>query len=151
MAVTMLMIGQMEKVNIAAAIERARRHPVPLDLVRAGALEDKPVIKLRDRKPGFDYHARKKPEEVLIPFGFRAAVSFEDQPAGMCLHLSISAERADPKLVPTVPSLIMIAREFGIDFEAAQEQGLVWLEEYEPGRHAVNLVKVVAPRQEGHA
>ena len=144
-----LLIGDREKADIAAAIQRARRHPVPLDFVRAAAVPDKPVVTLADRKPGFTRPT--KPEEVLLPIGYRAAVSVEEQPAGMCLHLSISVERADPKWIPSIEAVKMIAREFGIDFAIARRQGLIWDEEYEPGRHAINLMKVLEPRQEGRA
>jgi hypothetical protein len=144
-----LLIGEKEKAEINAAIGRARKRPVPFDFVRDHALPDRPIVKLADRKPG--YRRPTKPEQVLIPIGYRAAVSFEEQPSGLAMHLSISVERADPKWVPSVESVIMIALEFGIDFATAREEGLVWQEEYEPGRFAINLVKIIIPRQEGHA
>lgn len=144
-----LLIGEREKADIAAAIQRARRHPVPLDFVRAAAVPDKPLVTLADRKPGFTRPT--KLEQVLIPIGYRAAVSVEEQPPGVCLHLSISVERADPKWMPSLAAVKMIAREFGIDFTTARRQGFIWQEEYEPGRHAINLLKVLEPRQEGRA
>jgi hypothetical protein len=143
-----LLIGQREKAAIRTAVERARKRPVPFDWVRQHALEDRPVLKLADRKPG--YRRTIEPQNVLIPYGYRAAVSFEEQPAGMCMHLSISVERPDPKWNPSVPAVTMIAQEFGISPNAMNE-GSVWLEEYEPGRHAVNILVLTKPRQEGHA
>jgi hypothetical protein len=120
-----------------------------LSFIREARVEDKAVVKLADRKPGF--RRPHRPEEVLIPIGYRAAVSVEEQPAGLFLHLSISVERADPKLMPSVEAIIGIAAEFGIDYQTAIQQGLIWMEEYEPGRHAINLLKLIVPRQEGHA
>jgi hypothetical protein len=144
-----VLIGSKETTEIAAAIERARAHPVPLSLVRAGAVEDKPVIKLADRKPG--YERPRPPEEVLIPIGYRANVSVEEQPSGLFLHLSISVERADPKLMPSVAATTMIADAFGVDYRTTLRQGLIWMEEYDPGRYAINLMKLIVSRQEGHA
>jgi hypothetical protein len=144
-----LIIGTKEKAAIATAIERARRRPTPLDVLRASAVKDKPVVKLTDRKPGFKTPA--KTEQVLIPVGYRANVSFEQQPPGICIHLSISVERANPKWMPSVEAISEIASAFNIDYTEAVNQGLMWMEEYEPGRHAVNLLKIVTPTPEGHA
>lgn len=144
-----LLIGEKERADITAALARARSRPLPLEFLRAAAIpDDCKVLKLSDRKPG---PKRPQAEQVLIPIGYRAAVSFEEQPAGMCMHLSISVERADPKSLPSIESVKAIAREFGMDFWNARQQGLTWLEEYEPGRHAINVVMVTAPRPVGHA
>jgi hypothetical protein len=143
-----LIIGEKEEANIAAAIARARAHPIPISFTREVAVDDTALLRLSDRKPG--YKRPREPEQVLIPMGYRACVSVEEQPAGMCLHLSISVERADPKLMPSVEALRAIAKAFGIDFATARDQGMTWMEEYEPGRHAVNLLKLIVPRQEGH-
>lgn len=144
-----LLIGEREKAEIDAAIGRARRKPVMLEFLREHGFNDnRSTITLADRKPGFK---RPRAEEVLIPIGYRAAVSFEEQPTGMAMHLSISVERADPKLMPNVASIAMIAQAFGIDFDEAQRTGTLWLEEYEPGRQAINILVITAPKEEGHA
>jgi hypothetical protein len=144
-----LVIGEREKTAIAHAIAEACKRPVSLEFIRRSGVEDKPVLKLADRKPG--YRDRWPPAQVLIPVGYRAAVSFEEQPPGICIHLSISVERDDPKWMPNAQAVAMIAEAFGIKMEDAERQGAVWIEEYEPGRHAVNIVKLVSPRQQGHA
>jgi len=146
-----LLIGEKEKAAIRTAIERARRRPLPWDAGRDIMMSDRPVLKLDDRRPATSaVRARHRPEQVLIPIGYRAMVSFEQQPAGMCMHLSISVERKDPKFTPSVPAVTAIAQEFGIGPDAMHD-GKVWMEEYEPGRHAVNIVVVTEPRAEGHA
>jgi hypothetical protein len=142
-----LLIGDKEKAQIEGAIARARRHPLPLEIGRQMALPDKPVVKLADRRPDAPVR-RFPPEQVLIPIGYRAAVSFEEQAAGLCMHLSISVERIDPKWAPSEPAVNTIAEAFGIQLADAD---MVWIEEYEPGRHAVNIVKVTEPRPEGRA
>src|SRR5262249_34266166 len=144
------LIGERERAAIAAAQARARAHPIPLSEIREGAV-DRPVntLKLSDRKP--NWRRRHQSEQVLIPRGYRAAISVEEQPAGMCWHLSISVERTDPTKMPSVEAVRMIAEAFGIDFDISIEHGGVWTEEYEPGRHAVNIVSVFAPGHKGTA
>jgi hypothetical protein len=143
-----LLLGNEEKVAIDRAIKRARKRPLPFDLGRRMALPDQFTVKLADRRPGAPSREQHhRPEQVLIPIGYRAMVSFEEQPAGMCMHLSISVERDDPSKMPSVEAVAMIAEAFGI----IPAEAKVWLEEYEPGRHAVNIVKLVTPTPGGHA
>jgi hypothetical protein len=144
-----LLIGEREKVEIAKALELARAHPIPLSFVRVASVPDKAVVKLSDRKPGFQ--RPRRPEEVLIPVGYRACVSVEEQPAGLFLHLSISVERTDKTKMPSLHAAAAIADEFGVNLATAEQQGLMWLEEYDPGRLAINALKLIVPRQEGHA
>ena len=106
------------------------------------------MLALADRKPGF--RRLREPEQVLIPIGYRASVSVEAQAEGMFLHLSISVERADPKWMPSPQSVEMIARAFGFDPDVPA-MGNAWLEEYEQGRYAVNLLRLIEARTEGHA
>jgi hypothetical protein len=48
-----LIIGPKENAEIAAAIEPARKHPLPLGFVRASAIsEPKDTVTLANRKPG---------------------------------------------------------------------------------------------------
>lgn len=144
-----LIIGTREKAEIAAAIALARRQPITLDFLRKHAVPHQADLTLADRPPpGFD---RPRSQQVLIPYGYRAAISFEEQPAGMAMHLSVSVERDDPRLMPGVAQVAMIAEAFGIDFERARREGTLWLEEYEPGRQAVNIVVITDPKPEGHA
>ena len=41
----------------------------------------------------------------------------------------------------------MIAEEFGVPFPADK----MWMEEFDPGEFAINLVSLYAPTKEGHA
>jgi hypothetical protein len=141
-----LLIGEKEKADIARAIERARRRPLPIEIGRQMALPDRPVVKLADRRPGAPSRERHRPEQVLIPYGYRAMLSFEEQPSGIFMHLSVSVERDDPKWNPSVPAFQMIAEAFGIDPKGANV-GSIWLEEYEPGRHAVNILALITPKE----
>lgn len=100
-------------------------------------------LTLADRRP--DLPPRPPSAQVLIPFGFRAALSFEDQPAGISCHLSISLDT--PGLLPIPLACQMIAEEFGFNYgdmiNAAKEGNCsIWLEEFAPGHEAVNILWV---------
>jgi hypothetical protein len=140
-----LAIGPVEKADIARAIELARRNPMPRELCEAlrhltpsnGRLT---LDMRREQLP-----KRTVPQTVLIPFGFRCNLTFEDQPeAGLCRHLSISIDdnTNDPPGTIRVPhplAVQMIANEFGLPGPFV-EYAHFWQEEYEPGKYAINLV-----------
>jgi len=144
-----LLIDSKVKADIARALDKARQKPVPLAVVRQGFADSRTHIALADRPKGFE---RPRAQEVLIPVGYRAAVSVEQQPSGMYLHLSVSVERPEAKWTPSPESVAMIAQAFGIDLPITPDRGQMWMEEYEPGRHAVNLLVLLGQRIEaGHA
>jgi hypothetical protein len=143
-----LIVDAKVKAEIAAMIERARAKPVPLSVVREGAIPgDKTEVTLADRKPGFE----RLPSQHIILGSYRAAFSIEEQPHGFCRHLSISARR--PGSVPNIPVIEKVAKLFGFVFEEVVDPpvGRVWLEEFEPGHHAVNIIQLIGERTEGHA
>src|SRR5262245_48829470 len=129
-----LVISEVEQATIRAALERAAKHPIPLDVIKASAAPDKVHVKLEDRKA----KALKRPqsENVLLPIGYRAAISFEQQPMGLCKHLSISVGR--PGYLPSPEAVKAIAREFGMIWPNVGVH--LWIEEFEPGHDAINLL-----------
>ncbi len=139
-----LIITEAVRFEIWQALARADASPIPSETMRqfatlaAGVRE----LKLADRAPGLE---RPASEHVEIPIGFRAAISVEEQPAGMVRHLSISVDKVGR--MPSEAAVMVIAEEFGMvpPFDGA------WLEEFDPGHHAVNLLKLVVPRPEGVA
>lgn len=140
-----VVIDDAVRTRIKAALAEAEAHPIPFEALRAAALpmpREMTELKLADRKPGL---IRPPSAHVDIPFGFRAAVSVEDEPAGFIRHLSISADR--PGRIPSEAALLMIAEEFGMvpPFDG------IWLEEFDPGHHAINVLKLVRPKVEGKA
>ena len=140
-----LVIGETEREKIAAAIAYAKAHPITLDMLRAGAVPDKEVVKLEDRKPGFE---RPESQHVEFPGGYRASYSIEQQPPGLCSHLSVSVfGRAKKGQMPSPQAVAMIAEEFGVSFPADR----MWSEEFDPGEFAINLVSLYAPTPEGRA
>ena len=130
------------RAKIAEAIAEARRAPLSLDAVAAmakGLPQDKNVYSLSDRQPNF---ITQTAVNVLIPDVFRAAISFEEQPCGLARHLSISVDAAGA--CPNAAAIQAIARAFGIACgENDYGGGTVWIEEFQPGHFAVNLVAVV--------
>jgi hypothetical protein len=140
-----LLIGTMERQKIADVIAYAKAHPVLFSDMRGGIVADTPMLKLKDRKPGYE---RPPSQHVIFPGGFRAAFSIEQQPPGLCTHLSVSVlGRAKRGAMPSPDAVKMIAEEFGVPYPADK----MWLEEFDPGEFAVNLVSLYAPTQEGHA
>jgi hypothetical protein len=140
-----LIIGTTEREKIAAAIAYAKAHPIPIDTVRAGAVTNTSLLKLSDRKPGFE---RPPSQHVLFPGGYRAAFSVEQQPAGFCTHLSISVfGRSKKGLMPSLEAVKMIAEEFAVPFPP--DRG--WNEEFDPGEYAVNLLSLYQPTPESRA
>ena len=106
-----LLIGQPEYQRIRDIIADAKAHPVTLDRVRKGAAPDTGVLKLEDRKPGF---TRPPSQHMIFPGGYRAAFSFEEQPVGLCTHLSISVIRKEKGKMPSPEAVAMIAEAFNV-------------------------------------
>jgi hypothetical protein len=141
----MLMIGETEREKIAEIVAYAKAHPVTFDQLRKGAFTDAEVVELKDRKPGFE---RPPSQHVLFPGGYRAAYSVEQQAAGLCTHISVSVWGRHKKgAMPSPQAVEMICEEFGVPFPADK----MWIEEFDPGEFAVNLLSLYAPTKEGHA
>lgn len=137
----LLFIGPNEREKIQAAVEKARSKPIPWDHLKAYVLSsDRRQIKLGDRPPGFE---RVESQHVLIPLGYRASISFEEQPAGIMRHLSISVEKDG--MMPSKQAIVMIAQEFGFTLGEGQE-GQTWVEEFRPGHYAFNLIQVAVKK-----
>lgn len=129
---SVLIIDQAAQAAIKAAIERARDKPIPLDAInRIAVPKDQEHVALADR------HAKHyRPQSEMVQLGsYRVAISFEEQPHGLVRHLSISAPK--PGTVPNLPAIEMIAEEFG--FAGGLSEWRAWLEEFEPGHHALNI------------
>jgi hypothetical protein len=142
-----LMIGATEREKIAEIIAYAKAHPLPVDDLRKCmvANHDATTVRLDDRQPG---HQRPPSQHIIFPGGFHAAFSIEAQPAGLCTHLSVSVVgRSKKGACPSPEAVQMIAAEFGVPFPADK----MWMEEFDPGEFAINLVSLYAPTEEGHA
>ena len=143
---SVLIIGETERARIAEVVAEAKARPIPMEVLRAGAVpNDMPSVMLKDRKPGFE---RPPSAHVFLPGGYRAALSFEHQPPGLCSHLSISVfGRARKGMMPSPEAAAVIAHEFGVPFPPDMH----WVEEFDPGEFAINLLSLYAPAPEGSA
>jgi hypothetical protein len=134
------LMGEAERAAIRTAVEIARDKPIPWEVLRqfipdnqhtdTVSLEDRPRTPPRD------------PEQVLLPMGYRLAVSFEHQPAGLFAHLSLSTSA--PGKLPHPLAFAMVVKAAGFEHGA---QGRVWIEEYlidgKPGGRAINALFLV--------
>lgn len=124
--------------EIDALIVRARRDPVIF--MKSFGLEHMTSVPLDARPPGYE---RPPSSHVLIPIGYRAAFSFEQQPIGLCRHLSVSHEGA----MPSEAAVAEIARMFGFTAFPPTRGEIktsfrIWIEEFDPGEWAVNIVEL---------
>ena len=133
---SVLVIGRRERHRIDEMKKRASRRPIPLEIVRKGSADPTPTLMLKDRKPGFE----RPPSEHMMLGSYRVAFSFEHQLFGLCRHLSVSAPKAGTAPPPVIVE--MIAKEFGFR-EFPPSLGRVWLEEFDPGHMAINVVELV--------
>ena len=84
-----IIVGETERAALKAAMARARTHPMPWEVVKREITDhqETDTEPVEDRPPAPE---RPPSEYVDLPFGYVVAISFEEQPAGMCLHVSVS-------------------------------------------------------------
>lgn len=137
-----LIIDLDARTRINAAVEEAKANPIPWEVLREHIVDDRDhptsTLFLDDRRPT----ETERPQSigVMIAMGYRAAISFEQQPAGLIRHLSISVD-GKPGAMPNPAAVEMIAKEFGFD-DFPPTHGRIWSEEWAPGEFAVNLVQI---------
>jgi hypothetical protein len=149
-----LVIGKDELDRINAAVARARARPIPWDVLKAAmpGNQNTRTLTLADRAPVES--ARPQSEMVDLPIGFRLAVSFEHQPVGLCMHLSMSVNR--PGKLPNPAAVAMVCEAcLKATPHSRDHIGREWIEEFlvdgEPGGLAINVLYLIAPAQAGHA
>ena len=141
----MLVDSPTVRAGIKKAIEIARKQMVPLSEVMDMAKlanQDSSCITLKDKKR--EKAVRKtQPVEVLIPEGYTANISFEEQPVGICKHLSIGFENSPGKM-PHPLAVQIVADMFGMKWKADEpwEGSRIWMEEFAPGEFAINIVEL---------
>lgn len=141
---SVLVIGPKEQAAIDALVKRAAASPVRWETMRDAAIGGpKADLPLAERKPGFE----RPPSDHIMLGNVRVAYSVEEQPAGMCRHLSASVSR--PGYLPDLPVMTMLCEAFGFT-GFPPKHGRTWLEEFDPGHRAVNVVEVITAREEGH-
>jgi hypothetical protein len=79
----------------------------------------------------------------MLPLGWRVAITVEEQPAGRLLHLSMSAPVNGR--VPNEHAMRMVIEACGFKLDDCARG---WLEEFEPGWNALNvLIFLFPPKQ----
>jgi hypothetical protein len=133
-----LMIGEEEARAIREAVAKARASPIPWEKLKAGVAkrQNVDVIKLEDRPPD---HVRAQSICVDVPVGFRFCVSYEQQPAGLLAHFSVSVDAREK--LPHEAAVHALLQIVDFDLRAADS---TWVEEFlvngEPGGLAINIV-----------
>jgi hypothetical protein len=141
-----LIIDLEEQEKIKEALAKARAKPMPLSFTKEIAMDDRKnptnVLNLEDRDRHGRLEAIKKeyPSHFVQLGMYVAGVSFEEQPSGLFKHLSISSDR--PGKVPNEPAMQMVAEAFGFSGWPPIRPYRIWLEEYEKGRSAINVVEM---------
>jgi hypothetical protein len=113
------------RARIRVPWEVLKRRITEQDGPHAGHVEDQPFA---DERPPAEF--------VDLPFGYVVAISFEEQPAGVCLHVSVSGPW--PRVAPSMVICAMIFNALDVPDEA---EG-VWTEEFlidgKPGGRVLN-------------
>lgn len=136
-----LIIGPAEQALIEQALVLARINAVPWERIKALVdRTDATTLLLVDRHEGVDKMRKQYPPQNVILGTYRVAISFEHQPVGLIRHLSVSS--AHRGKVPGPQVMEMVAKAFGFTHVPPKRPGRVWMEEFEPGRMAVNVAEV---------
>jgi hypothetical protein len=125
------------------AVERAKAHPIPWEVLKTGIPPNQPTdrLTLADRE-GLPEVSRTR-EEVMLPLGWRVAITVEEQPAGRLLHLSMSSPKKGK--IPNEHAMRMVIEACGFKLDDCARG---WLEEFEPGWNALNVLIFLAPPKE---
>jgi hypothetical protein len=140
-----LVIGLEEQKVIEAALKAARAKPVPWERI-SSLVEpsDTDRLDLKDRasQHEVDKLRREYPSRQVMLGTYRAAISFELQPAGLFKHLSVSSAKRG--MVPNEPAMKMVMEAFGFSGYPPVRPYRMWLEEFEPGWRAINVAELEA-------
>ncbi|WP_439372899.1 hypothetical protein [Bradyrhizobium sp. DASA03120] len=141
-----LIIGEAEQAAIATAIRSALAKPMPWEKMRQLIVDDRdnPSNTLTlDERPNADRIEALRREYPTYPVqlgSYVAAISFEEQPNGLFRHISIASR--NPGKVPNEHAAKMLLEAFGFSGYPPSRPYRVWVEEYEPGRVAINFIEL---------
>lgn len=144
-----LFIGETERLAIERAVATARARPMPWALMQEIAKDDseRPTHTLtlaeRNRPERLAEIKREYPSQFVQLGTYTAAISFEEQPAGLFRHVSIASR--DPGKAPNERVVKMVVEAFGFSSWPPTGAYRVWIEEFEPEHVAINLVELVEP------
>jgi hypothetical protein len=135
---TVFAIGPSDEKRLKDAIMIALEHPVPWEIVKTGITgnQETDTVTLADREHTVPRHV----EDVILPFGWRVAISCEEQPAGILLHISMSSPKKGK--IPSEHAMKMLIEACGYKLNDVARG---WLEEFEPGWNAINVLILTNP------
>jgi hypothetical protein len=142
-----LILSEVEVAAIREAFAKACAKPISTKEFMALVVpqQNVDVLTLDNRAPGQE-NVRPPSHQVLIPHGYRMAISVEEQPAGMVGHFSFSVEAAGK--TPNPVAVEMLLAVLGFELRDANAQ---WVEEFliddKSGGLAVNLLFVLNDSQ----
>ena len=149
-----LIIGPEDEARITEALAAARALPKPWAVFKDIVEKDsRAKLLLTDRKAGIEEVLVRYPSQQLQLGTYRVALSFEEQPAGIFKHLSVSSERKGK--VPGPEVMQMVLEAFGFSKPICDAMGggrallfpedvpfRAWVEEFEPGHMAINVIEL---------
>ena len=135
-----LIMNSEVRAAIAQAVKLARARPTPWVPELVDGNQETMVSKLKDRPSGIADLRKLYPSQHLRLGTYDTALSFEFQPAGLFKHLSVSAQRRGK--VPGLEVMQMLVEEFGFSGWPLVRPGRIWVEEFAPKHHAVNVIEL---------
>jgi hypothetical protein len=138
---TVFAIGPSDEKRLKDAIMIALEHPVPWEIVKTGIstkYQETDTLTLAERE-GLS-NVPRHIEDVILPYGWRVAISCEEQPAGILLHISMSSPKKGK--IPNEHAMKMLIEACGYKLNDVARG---WLEEFEPGWNAINILILTNP------
>jgi hypothetical protein len=128
-----LIVAREDQDRIRNAARRALANPMSLEMLK------------RIAETGKRLEGAPKPEDVELPLGWRLNISCEEQPEGLCFHLSMSTP-TPMKTAPGPEAFKMVLDVLGCDEWVSSP----WIENFtEDGAFAGRAVSVVVPVPKG--
>lgn len=130
---SVLIIDEAIKAQVNELIAKALENPVQWDKIKHLAVKAGEPLPPQAQRPD----DVPEPQKIIIG-SYRCAYSVEEQPHGMCRHLSVSTPK--PGMVPNPIAMKLIVELFGFTrTEPAHE----WLEEFDHNHHAHNIAQLM--------
>lgn len=141
-----LIISPAVEDEIAAIKKYAEQHPIDPEKAIAHSKRDRAGFKRR-----MDAYT------MFIPVGYQVTYSLEIQPPGLLRHISVSV--SDRKTLPHPAAMTIICEAFGMGNLQAALDGTgpslnlakIWVEDFDNGHQAVNILQFVTPPVTGRA
>ena len=125
-----LLIGARERAAIADLVAKAVLRPMPLENVQRAAAHK--------QKTGDAHAPMNQAATIEIPLGFFVTYTHEEQPGGMCRHMSVSVAGSRGS-GPNPHAVALLMEEFG--FKNAFGSAPMWLDTLKNGTLVINVLE----------